>query len=98
MKVRVKDGLMGYYGDRRRREGDVFEMADVNVLPLDDNGQPLVDRKGQPRVCSWIEPVNAADLEKLLAKYGKKVAVKQAPKAEAPAPAPAQEKEEDDAL
>lgn len=100
MKVRVKPACMGYYGEVRRREGQVFEMADTSVLPLGEDGKPLFDKKGQPKICPWVDPVNPADLNKLLAKHGIK------PKAAPAAPAkPVDEpkgeggdKVEDDAL
>lgn len=70
MKVRVKENCIGYFGDVRRRAGEVFNMPDANVVPLDDAGKPLVDARGKVRVCAWVEPVNEGDLDALLKKLG----------------------------
>jgi hypothetical protein len=70
MKVRVKENCTGYFGDVRRRAGEVFEMPDANVVPLDDNGKALVDNRGKVRICAWVEPVNPANLDALLKKLG----------------------------
>jgi len=51
-KVKVKAIALGYYGEKRRRVGDVF----VYVASLDG--------KGEPKLPSWVEPVAANAPEK----------------------------------
>lgn len=81
MKVRVKPSMSGYFGERRRRAGDVFDMPAENLLPLDEQtGKPLTTKNGGPRLCSWVEVVNQAELDKLLVKHGFKPVGKPAAK------------------
>jgi hypothetical protein len=63
MKVRVKEGMKGYYGDLLRKEDEVFEIEDTPKRlkeRRDDSGaEPLVWPEGAPMAFSprWMEEV-----------------------------------------
>lgn len=52
----VRATRLGYYGDRRRREGDVFEM-EVPLGPRPGSGDV---KSGEPDFPAWVEPTAAA--------------------------------------
>lgn len=55
--MKVKAIEHGYYGELRRRPGDVFEMEESFYSPKDKAGKPLLGPEGQSKVCKWVEVV-----------------------------------------
>lgn len=59
--MKVKANRLGYYDHLRRKEGVIFDMKEDDYQPKDENGNPILDRKGKPRICSWVIPVKNAE-------------------------------------
>jgi len=71
--MQVKALRLGYYNHIRIKPGVVFIMRDEDYRPKGKDGQPLLDREGKPRVCSWVQPFDAqAPPQKKKATKGKR--------------------------
>jgi hypothetical protein len=53
--MKVKATKLGFYGHKRRREGDVFELVPYKVQKLDAEGKVVFDDKRKP-VLETISP------------------------------------------
>ena len=53
MKVRAIK--LGYYDLKRKKVGEVFEMAEQDYAPKKEDGSPVVYDNGKPVTCSWVE-------------------------------------------
>lgn len=58
----VRATALGYYDHKRRHPGSVFEMGEQDYAPKDKDGKPVLDRHGEPKVCSWAEQVDEDEL------------------------------------
>jgi hypothetical protein len=61
MKVRVKKGMMGYFGDRRWREGQVLDLppSACKKVPKDYDAAKHGPKMGDALLPKWVEPIDA---------------------------------------
>lgn len=69
IKVRVLEGQLGYYGDVRRREGDVFVITDIKHFSK--RWMEFVDKRTPNRVTTGSEELRKKHQELLEEKSGK---------------------------
>jgi hypothetical protein len=66
MKVRVKEGQKGFYGNKLHAEGDSFtiEAREHSVLKDEKTGKPLVITEEQQFSDKWMEKVKSGPVAK----------------------------------
>jgi hypothetical protein len=59
MRVRVKEGCTGFFGNKTRKEGDEFEIkTKTHSTKTDDKGDPVVISEDQQFSKNWMERID----------------------------------------
>lgn len=64
----VQAKRLGFYGNQRRKEGVIFQMAEKDYYYKDKDGKPIIDRHGKPIVCQWVDLIEDEEKPKPKAK------------------------------